>query len=301
MNVDYRGLQALFTVLDSQSFEVAAKKLCITQSAVSQRIKSVENFYGTPLLIRSTPYKPTQLGEYLMGHYKRTLFLEQVLSRQLEDEIAKTKISIAVNTDSLESWFMDFVEENDIFDNVVMEVIVHDETITLDYLRKGIVDACLSNSSKALNGCKSTFLGFMDYVLVASPEFKKKYFGGKDCLNNLLNAPAVIYDRYDQLHTLYLEEFFKCKELPKQCHIIPSLSGLRQFALKGMGYVVISKNDVEDDLRNKSLVQLYETKILKIPLYWHSWAIEIPIYKTFNRSIIEYARQKLRYADSQCE
>ena len=46
---DYRTLQALDAVIRERGFERAAQKLCITQSAVSQRIKQLENLFGQPL------------------------------------------------------------------------------------------------------------------------------------------------------------------------------------------------------------------------------------------------------------
>ncbi len=54
---DYRTLQALDAVIRERGFERAAQKLCITQSAVSQRIKQLENMFGQPLLVRTVPNK----------------------------------------------------------------------------------------------------------------------------------------------------------------------------------------------------------------------------------------------------
>ncbi len=57
---DYRTLQALDSVIRERGFERAAQKLCITQSAVSQRIKQLENLFGQPLLVRTVPPRPTE-------------------------------------------------------------------------------------------------------------------------------------------------------------------------------------------------------------------------------------------------
>lgn len=64
---DYRVLQALDAVIRERGFERAAQKLCITQSAVSQRIKQLEYLYGQPLLIRTVPPKPTEQGQKASG------------------------------------------------------------------------------------------------------------------------------------------------------------------------------------------------------------------------------------------
>ena len=41
--IDYKGIKTLLEVIENQSFEIAAKKLHISQSAVSQRIKTLED------------------------------------------------------------------------------------------------------------------------------------------------------------------------------------------------------------------------------------------------------------------
>ena len=64
---DYRTLQALDAVIRERGFERAAQKLCITQSAVSQRIKQLENLFGQPLLVRTVPPRPTEQGQRLLA------------------------------------------------------------------------------------------------------------------------------------------------------------------------------------------------------------------------------------------
>ncbi len=66
---DYRTLQALDAVIRERGFERAAQKLCITQSAVSQRIKQLENMFGQPLLVRTVPPRPTEQGQNCWRYY----------------------------------------------------------------------------------------------------------------------------------------------------------------------------------------------------------------------------------------
>ena len=67
--LDYKLLHALSVVLDEQNFDRAASVLAITQSAVSQRIKSLEQAIGQPVLIRSQPIEATIIGKKLLAHY----------------------------------------------------------------------------------------------------------------------------------------------------------------------------------------------------------------------------------------
>ncbi len=74
---DYRTLQALDAVIRERGFERAAQKLCITQSAVSQRIKQLENMFGQPLLVRTVPPRPTEQGQKLLALLRQVELLEE--------------------------------------------------------------------------------------------------------------------------------------------------------------------------------------------------------------------------------
>ena len=98
--MDYKGLEALFCVIEYQNFDKAASRLCISQSAVSQRIKQLEASFGKPLLIRTTPYEATPLGNKLLGLFRQTKLLESHLLSEMNQ--CDVSISVAVNRDSLE-------------------------------------------------------------------------------------------------------------------------------------------------------------------------------------------------------
>lgn len=291
--LDYKGIEALFTVQDLQSFESAAKLLHITQSAVSQRIKGLERYYGKPVLTRKLPYRLTELGQQLVGHYKRLCMLECDVQKQIGKSSGKAHISVALNRDSLETWFFDFIEDSSVVSDVSLEVITDDQELTLDYLRNGLVSACLSTQEKEVQGGRVAFLGEMEYVLVASPDFAKKYFprGKKE---ELKKAPALRFDQKDRLHERYLEKFFDIDGRDLNYHVVPSVHGFRKFALLGHGYALIPKIDIVDELKNKKLVRLYKNKTWKVPLYWHYSNVESKFHKEFNQEIIEWAKIKLQ-------
>ncbi len=291
--LDYRGIEALHVVQELQSFEAAAKKLHITQSAISQRIKGLETYYGEPVLIRTLPYRCTALGKKLIGHFKRISLLEEDLEQQLEKTSEPPRISIALNRDSLETWFIDLLKETEFFQNMVLEVIADDQELTLEYLKNGVVSACLSTSEKEILGGKAHFLGTMEYVLVASPGFVKKYFSSGSPVKCLRSAPALKFDQNDHLHERYLEKFFNVSGKEIQYQIIPSVRGFKQMALLGCGYGLLPKIDIVQELKKKQLVQLYPDKVWKIPLYWHYWAVESKFYQKFNAEIIQHAMKKI--------
>lgn len=292
--LDYKGIEALYTVQELQSFEAAAQKLHITQSAISQRIKGLEIFYGKPVLTRTLPYRPTELGQQLIGHFTRLCLLETDLQQQIGKMAQTPRISIALNRDSLETWFLDLVEETEIVTNISLEIVADDQELTLDYLKNGLVSACLSTSEREIQGGRVQFLGDMEYILVASPAFVKKYFSKGNAKENLRNAPAIKFDQNDKLHERYLEKFFDLDGRALNYHVIPSVDGFRKFALLGYGYALIPKIDIVNELKENRLLQIHSDKTWKIPLYWHYWAIESKFYQKFNADVTGWAISRLK-------
>ncbi|MCE2983357.1 MAG: ArgP/LysG family DNA-binding transcriptional regulator [Parachlamydia sp.] len=253
--LDYKGFEALYTVINLQSFELAAKKLLITQSAISQRIKGLEEIFRAPLLVRVLPYRPTGLGKQLLTHFKKISLLESALKKDIEASQAKQEIAVAINRDSLETWFLKLVgENNELFSDLQLEILADDQELTLDYFKNGKVSACVSTSGKEIAGGKAAFLGYMDYVLAASPTFVKKYFSKQTDIQSLLDAPAIKFDHQDNLHERYLEKFFGIDASECHFHVVPSVRGFKEFALHGFGYGLIPLIDMEKELRTKQLI-----------------------------------------------
>lgn len=291
--LDYKGIEALYAVLELQSFEEAAKKLHITQSAVSQRIKALEVFYGEPVLVRTQPFTLTKLGKYLNGHFKQVCLLEESLQLQMTEDAKKPHFSVALNRDSLETWFLDIVSQTLIFDDLFLEIIADDQARTLDYFKKGLVSSALSTSSDEIRGANTCFIGDMEYLLVASSTFKRKYFS-KEKKFDL--APAIKFDKNDMLHERYVEKFFNFDHRVIPFQTVPSVKGFKVFTLKGYGYGLIPRIDIEKELEDKTLVELFPGKRWKEPLYWHYWSVQSSLYQKVNRAIMEEAKKKLSKA-----
>ena len=71
MRIDNAQLATFAAVLGEGSFELAARKLSVTPSAVSQWIKLLEDRLGQVLVQRSTPCRATAAGRRLLRHRRK--------------------------------------------------------------------------------------------------------------------------------------------------------------------------------------------------------------------------------------
>lgn len=291
---DYYGIEALYRVLKLQSFEKAAAELRITQSAISQRIKNLEAFHGEPVLLRVLPYKPTALGDKLIRLFAQVQILEQDFTSARAEDSLKPRISIALNRDSLETWFLATLSSSRKCGDVLLEIIADDQELTLDYFRNGVVSACLSTKSEAVKGAEAVSLGAMKYVLTASSQFLKRYNFAKDRRGFFKEAPALKFDRNDNLHERYLRHFFPDVDVDIPYETIPSVAGFKSYAMLGLGYGLVPFIDIVEELKSKALINLFPDRTWDIPLYWHIWSIKSSWYKQFNEEIIAHARQSLK-------
>src|SRR6202040_2817486 len=110
--LDYASLAAVAVVVREGSFERAARALNVTPSAVSQRVKQLEERLGGVLIIRGQPCVATEMGRLICRHVEQVGMLEHelygMLPRLASPESADERVTIrvAVNADSLGTWFI---------------------------------------------------------------------------------------------------------------------------------------------------------------------------------------------------
>ena len=96
-------ISAFLVVVEEGTFFQAAKRLHVTSSAISQRIKLLEDSVGQILLERTTPCTPTEAGIALLTYARQTAQLEQdalsKIQQGREVGLKNTRASIVVNAD----------------------------------------------------------------------------------------------------------------------------------------------------------------------------------------------------------
>lgn len=291
---DYRQLQALATVMEEQSFDRAAKRLFLTQSAISQRIRQLEESAGQLLLVRSQPLRLTSAGEQLQRHYHQVTLLQSELLQTLGDAREKgfTKLTIGLNADTLATWFMDALQPVLEQSEILLDLRVDDQDQTHLLLRQGDVHGCISSSSKPLQGGNAVFLGISRYLALASPGFIQRHFPNGVSADTLTNAPAVEYNEKDELQDNFLSQFYpKVQTYPR--HRVPSSEAFIEVIRRGLAWGMAPDLQMKSLIESGAVFEIAPGQSLEVPLYWHSWNLATETGKNLTRHLISYCHQHL--------
>lgn len=294
--LDYASLFALAAVVREGSFERAARALHVTPSAVSQRIRLLEERVGCALVVRGQPCMATETGRRLCQHVDRVHLLEQDLQDTLPalapEGITRVPLPVAVNADSLATWFAPAVAAFAADAPVLMNVAVDDQDHTAEWLRSGAVLAAVTANAQPATGCNSRPLGAMRYVAAASPAFVARHFPNGVDAAALAQAPSLVFNTKDGLQTRWAHR--QCDhhvELPR--HTLPSPQAFVTAALAGMGWGMQLQAMVTPHLAAGSLVELVPGTPLDVPLHWQQARAASALLDGLTREVVAAARLAL--------
>jgi LysR family transcriptional regulator, chromosome initiation inhibitor len=296
--LDRQQLEAFAEVIEKKSFDGAAAALNVTRGAISQRIKALEQSLSTLLVVRGRPARPTSAGRVVMRHITALRLLEGRVFKELTSRSATMPhLSIGVHPDSLETWFAPLVIELMKEESFCVEVISDDRCHTLDLLAHGSAQGCVSVVPRPLDGFTATPLGAMQYCLVSTAEFRKKYFSGGVSPHALLKVPALVRDRKDTRHSSFLRCLFGFEIDRYPCHYVPMLGNLIEALRAGAGYAVMPLFQVAQMIDCEEMVDLAPSTKLREDLFWHSWITNPAVDNEIGVRIVETARKTLSSAD----
>ena len=268
--LDYPAARAVAMVVQTGSFEGAARALGVTPSAISQRVRALEERLGTVLIERASPCRATAAGDALCRHIELVGLAERDLMAQLPASAYQTDrvtLSVAVNSDSLATWVLPalagFARDADI----LLDIAVDDEDHTTDWLKSGRVVAALTAVAKPVQGCKSIALGSLRYHATASPGFMQRFFSDGVTLSALARAPVLTFNQKDQLQNEWLQTVFG-QRLAPPTHWLPSTQGFVTAAVQGLGWGMNPASLVQEHLRSGRLVELIADTAFDRPLFW---------------------------------
>jgi LysR family transcriptional regulator (chromosome initiation inhibitor) len=283
--LDGQQIAALAAVIEQGSFDAAAERLHVTPSAVSQRIKALEQRVGQVLVVREKPCTATAAGVPLLRLAAQTALLEaEALAEMGGGEASLPRIALAVNADSMATWFTGVFEQ---LDGVLFDIRIEDQDHSARLLREGVVMGAVTTELTAVTGCQVQPLGVMRYVPVASKAYMKRYLPAGFTAHAAAEAPSLAWNRDDALQDMLVRKAFR-RNIARPQHFVPTAEGFGAAVRQGLGWGVFPHTLAAAHLKDGSFVRIVDEH-LDVPLYWQCWKLDSPIVKKFTDAVCSAA------------
>jgi LysR family transcriptional regulator (chromosome initiation inhibitor) len=259
---------------------------------VSQRVKALEQRLGRVLLVRSRPVAPTDSGVAVVRYARQLSWLEATASADLglSDDDRPQTLSIAVNADSLSTWFLAALAEVSARVGVAFELHREDQDYTDELLRHGLAMAAVSSSPKPVQGCSVRRLGLARYAASATPEFARRWIADRPPAEVLGAAPVVVFNRKDDLQDVFLRRLGTASTGIR--HYVPATDAFLEAVELGLGWGLIP--EVQAARRSGApLVDLAPGMVVDVPLYWQQWKLASPALTAVGEAVAAKAREVL--------
>lgn len=286
-------VRTLLAVAEEGTFDAAAAVLHVTPSAVSQRVKALEQRTGSVLVTRAKPVRLTESGQVVVRFARRLAALERDARAELGMSGAgePVRLPIAVNADSLATWFLPALAQVSTDPPVCFELHREDQDHTTTLLRDGTVMAAVTSSATPVQGCSVRPLGGLRYLPAATPAFAERWFTGTFA-EDVARAPVVVYDRRDDLQDAFVRAV-SGRDASGLRHYVPASESFAEAVTAGLGWGMVPSVQASPRLREGSLVTLAD-RPMDIPLYWQQWKLDSPALSAVADAVAAVAATSLR-------
>ena len=289
VRIDLAQLETLLAIAEEGSFDAAAARLHVTPSAVSQRVRALEGSAGQVLVRRSSPASVTTAAAPLMrlGRQLQLLTSEAV---QALGSAAVTEVAVAVNADSLATWFRPVLELAVARPGTAMRLFIEDESLSHDLLRRGEVLAAVTSEPQPVQGCSVETLGALRYVPAAAPSLMELHRRGRGL--DWAGAPMVLFNEKDRLQDGTLAAHGV--DRPPVVHRVPSADDFLHAVRSGLGWGMIPEPQFSTSSAAGTLVRLPGSRAVDVVLHWQRWRLESAALDALSTAAREAAAASLR-------
>ncbi|WBL20019.1 ArgP/LysG family DNA-binding transcriptional regulator [Citricoccus sp. NR2] len=294
MNTDH--LRALAAAVDEGTFDAASALLGVSGSAFSQRIKALERDAGQVLLARTIPVTATPAGEKMLRLARQVIALEDDTRRALgRGTGGRTVLPVAVNADSLATWFVEVLRQAATWDDAVLQLHMEDQEHTHDLLRSGAVVAAITEHPTPVSGCTVTRLGTMDYYPAAATALLNQFRDGNGN-PDFGHLPVIDFGTRDGLQRSRLSEHARTIGVPRldpPRHLVPSSEAYLRAVEAGLGWGMLLTDQIPPSVTEGTHPDLELITALnpsRVTLHWQRWTSGTPALDRLTEAVHLAAR-----------
>jgi len=259
MDINFELYKIFFYCAQNKNFSIAAKKLFITQSAVSQSIKGLEKQLGVTLFYRkSRSVQLTSEGELLFSYAAQAFnFLKTAEVKLQEIEgLRAGEIRIGVSDSICKYFIMPYIKQfGQMYPKVAIKVINRTTPRLLEVLKSGLVDIVISTLPVNQEMFTSVPFITVNDIFVASQRFAVLQ-NKKIELKDLMEYPLVLLQS-DSSTRKSIDAFFSSYGLACSPEIeLESLDLLVEFAKIGTGIAYVLKESALDLIKKGDLFEI---------------------------------------------
>jgi DNA-binding transcriptional LysR family regulator len=244
MNINFELYKVFYTVAKELSFSGAAKKLFVSQSAISQSISTLERELDSKLFTRTTKkVSLTIKGETLFHHVEPAVISILQGEKQLGefDTLERGRLHIGVSDTICKYYLIDFLKDFHIlYPNIELLITNRTSIECVSLLKKNLVDLIVTNLPN--NELDSTFnvietVSFQDVII--APTIYDELNHRKIDFSELVHYPILLLDKQSST-TRFLQDTFSNLNLTLKPAIeLGSIDLLVDMASIGLGITFI--------------------------------------------------------------
>ena len=278
-------LAALAAVHRRGSFDLAAAELHVTPSAISQRLKALEEVAGTLLIRRGQPCTATPAGLRMIRHHDEVTLLERTLATDLPWLSPRpASLRIAVNADSLATWVIPALAATEGF---LFDLVIDDQEVSQEWLKRGEVAAAITAHPGPLQGCDTIPLGALRYRATAAPAYMTRWMPEGVTAASLAAAPTLTFSDKDRLQEIWVERQIgvRSKRTAFPSHRLASSQAFVDGCRAGLGWGMNPEALVARYLASGQLVEMVPDTPLDVALHWQFSRLTAPALAPLTREI----------------
>lgn len=290
VRIDPELAATLAAIVDEGTLDAASKRLQVTPSAVSQRLKALEQQLGRILVVRTKPARLTEAGEAVVRLARQVALLEHdaLVGVGIDEDAGARRITIplAVNADSMATWFLAPLARLSSGHDIDFDLHRDDQNFTARLLESGTVMAAVTSQQEPVTGCSVSSLGVLEYRAMAESAFAARWFPGGVTVDALAAAPFVDFDRRDTLQHEWLRAM-SVNQAGVPRHYVPASHDYALAVELGLGWGMVPVLQ-----ESASLVHL-GGPTLRVQLYWQQWNLRSELLDTIAAEVANEARRVL--------
>ncbi len=291
--MNLRFVEAFVWVARLKSVTRSAKKLYLTQSAVSNRIAALEEELGVQLLDRrASGFRLTDAGTRFLEYADQLLAMQSELMNELgTPEQHPFSLRVGAIESVLHTWLIPLVDNlKKNMPQTEFELTIEMTHVLGEQLRQGMLDLVFTATPVSGNGIVDEALEPLEMVFVGPTELADL---GPLTLQEILAHDIMTFQRGSLPHAALTEMFRASGSANKHVHAISSISALVRLVEGGFGISTLPKA-VVGQLLSKYRIGILDTtqKLPPLPLFASYWDIfPAPAVQQAMNQALQFAKE----------